>query len=126
MPEIIDKHQPADPIKQELENTAIPPPDWALDHAHHDNSGETGVKAIPQSFLDAILEVIAKTIEKVLAEVVSRVVGESIERRIIPLTEQVTLLRTAVYHAWDENHRRREQQEALEKKKAEEEKESQP
>ena len=101
-----DKTKLVDTAKHELEDATISRPEWARDLSNR-NFGRTGTKAIPQSFLDAILEVIAKSIEQALADVMARCVGEGVERAIRPLAQEIALLRIAIDHDWDSPHRRR-------------------
>jgi hypothetical protein len=97
MPDPTNKHKATDPIKHELENTSMSRPHWARDrrfeHIKDDNSDS---ETIPESFLDAILAVIAQSIERVLAEVMARCVTDSIERNIRPLSQVIAQLRIAI------------------------------
>ena len=70
-------------------------------------TGNSGDKPIPESFFDAILEVIAQTIEKVLAEIMARCVAEGVEQKLHPLTQEIALLRVAIEHDLDSNGRQR-------------------
>lgn len=106
MPEATDKRKIADAFKREFEDASISRPDWGLDHAGR-RSGESGVPIVPQSVLDAILEVIAKSIEQILADVMARCVGEGIEKGMRPFAAEVALLRIAIEHEWDIAKRRR-------------------
>ena len=107
MPELKDEHKVVDPIKRDLENTSLSRPEWALDHSSPRKLDNSGSHPIPESFFDAIMEVIAKTIEKVLAEVMARCVAEGVEQKIRPLAGEIALLRIAIEHDWDSANRRR-------------------
>jgi hypothetical protein len=106
MHEKTDKHKSHDPVKHDLENTSMSRPDWALDHHSPRTSNETVTRVIPQSFLDAILDVIAQSIEQVLGDVMARCVAEGIEQKIRPLTQEIALLRIAIEHEWECSTRR--------------------
>jgi hypothetical protein len=106
MTTLTEKPKPVDPFRHELENATISQPDWALDNSMRKPDDADG-KVIPRFFIDAVLEVIAKTIEKVLAEVMARCVAEGVEKKLRPLTEEIALLRIAVENDWDRNRRRR-------------------
>jgi hypothetical protein len=106
MPDMTDKRKPHHGADRTLEEATISRPNWALDHVHHPKT-ETDTKVIPKDFLDALLEVVAKTIEQTLADIMARCVGEGVERSIRPLAEEVALLRVAIEHDWDNGHRRR-------------------
>lgn len=105
MPESTDMDKNNNRTEEGLEDAHISPPKVALDHAHP-SPNEADANAIPQFFIDAILEVIAETIEQALAKALSRYVGESIKRDIHPLIEEIALLRVAIEHDWTERHRR--------------------
>ena len=107
MPEPTDKHKVVDLIKHDLENTSMSRPEWALDHHSPCKSDDSGSNPIPQSFLDAILEVIAQAIKQALADVMARCVAEGVEQKIRPLSEELALLRIAIEHDWDGANRRR-------------------
>jgi hypothetical protein len=102
-----DKHHSHDPIKHDLENASIPRPDWKLEQHSPRTSNETITRVIPQSFLDAILEVIAKAIERNLAKVMARSIAEGVEQKILPLKGEISLLRIAIEHEWECNNRQR-------------------
>ena len=105
MPDLNDKHKIANTFKQELDDATISRPDWALDHPESAPTKPSN-PAIPQSFLDAILEIIAKSIEQALAETMARCVGEAVEQKLRPLAEEVALLRIAIEHDWENANRR--------------------
>lgn len=107
MPEITDKHKAVDPLEHDLENASMTRPEWALDHHSPSSSDESGSKPIPQSFLDILIEVVAKTIEQVLAEVMARCVAEGVEQKLRPLSQEIALLRIAINHDLDDSGRRR-------------------
>jgi hypothetical protein len=107
MPDLTDKRKPHHGADRALEEATISRPNWAFDHTSH-TKNETDAKAIPKDFLDAILEVVAKSIEQALAEVMSRCVGEAVERGIRPLAGELALLRIAIDHNWSGTNRRRQ------------------
>lgn len=108
MPDPTNKSKAADPIKHELENTSMSRPQWARDHRFQNiKNDDSDSETIPESFLDAILVVIARSIERVLAEVMARCVTESIERNIRPLSQVIAQLRIAIEDGSDTKRRRR-------------------
>jgi hypothetical protein len=106
MPEFTERTKPVDPLRHELENATISQPDWALDNPMRKRD-DADDKVIPRFFVDAILEVIAKTIEKALAEVMARCVAEGVEHKIRPLSQEIALLRIAIENDWEKDRRRR-------------------
>jgi hypothetical protein len=83
MPDPTNKNKLFDPIKHELENTNMSRPHWARDRRfQHSTNDDSDSETIPESFLDAILAVIAQSIERVLAEIMARCVADIIERNI--------------------------------------------
>ena len=107
MPEPKDTHQIADAFRRELENATISRPDWELDHSKRSRTSRE-FRRSRKPFLDAILEVIAKSIEQALADVMARCVGEGVQRAIRPLAGEIALLRIAIEHDWDSANRRRQ------------------
>ena len=98
--------------KQKMEDLMREFDDLAISRPHrglkaHPNSGEANTPLIPRSFLDAILEVIAKTIEQVLADIMTRCVAEGVEQKIRPLSQEIALLRIAIENDWDRANRRK-------------------
>jgi hypothetical protein len=83
-------------------------PHWARDRRfQHIKNDDSDSETIPESFLDAILAVIAQSIERVLAEVMARCVADSIERNIRPLSQVIAQLRIAIEDGSDTKRRRR-------------------
>ncbi|MEN6406430.1 MAG: hypothetical protein ABFC77_08160, partial [Thermoguttaceae bacterium] len=60
MPDLTDKRKPLDTGDNGLEDATISRPAWALDHASP-SANKSDTTGIPRDFLDAILEVIAKS-----------------------------------------------------------------
>ena len=103
MSEPTDKQKMED-LMREFDDLAISRPHLGL--KADPNSGEAKTPLIPRSFLDAILEIIAKSIEQTLADVMTRCVGDGVEQKIRPLVEEIALLRIAFEHDWDRANRR--------------------
>ncbi len=112
MPEPMDKPKTADPLSQPLEDATISRPTQAFNHPDHMSSnpeepGQSNSLPLPASFLDTLLEVIAKSIEQTLADLMAHCVSRCVEDRLRPLIEEIALLRTAIEHDWDDRGQRR-------------------
>jgi len=106
MAEPPDKRKKVDWSKEGLDSQRITPPDWPPFRSRF-GSDDTDTKGIPQSLLDAILEVVAKTIEQAMTDVVIRHVGERIAPAIRPVSLEIALLRITIDNYWRNDAKQR-------------------